>query len=291
MKKPKLTEEEKKKKNRDWAREYRKKMRADPEYVAEQKAKAKARLEKKMADPEYVIRKREADRASKGRYRRNRPDRIRLSKAKSRQKNRKRIAEGEAKYRQRVKADPILLAAQQKRDREYLSRPEVRERKREIARAVRTKQRQDPAFILLRRIRSRTRKICRLFKLGNIPKVNKERFVDYFGTAPEVVVAHIESQFTSGMTWESYDKTWHIDHIIPISAWNGDKNLLVRLNHYKNLRPLLAAENIRKGDKMPDFFPEGVPFTPEECGWLPPEARQPTVEAVQGAAGVSGAVG
>lgn len=150
---------------------------------------------------------------------------------------------------------------------------------------------QDPEYRILHAVKSRTRSLRRLFQLGRIPRVERTRFLDYFGAEPSIVLAHIESQFTDGMTWENYGKAWHLDHIIPICRGAGNIDLLTKLNHYKNLRPLSPLENHRKRDKMPDFFPEGVPFTPEGVGWLPPKARQPTVVAVQVAAGVSGAVG
>lgn len=61
---------------------------------------------------------------------------------------------------------------------------------------------------------------------------------------------HIESQFQPGMSWENRSE-WHIDHIMPVSmAKTYDE--VVRLNHYKNLRPMWAHENLRKADKTPD---------------------------------------
>ena len=63
---------------------------------------------------------------------------------------------------------------------------------------------------------------------------------------------HIESQFLSGMNWENRH-LWHIDHIMPVSmAKTYDE--VIRLNHYRNLRPLWAYENLAKSDKTPDIL-------------------------------------
>jgi hypothetical protein len=68
---------------------------------------------------------------------------------------------------------------------------------------------------------------------------------EVLGCSFEDFIVHIESQFSPGMSWENHGE-WHIDHIMPLSmAKNYDE--LVRLNHYRNLRPLWAADNIKKG--------------------------------------------
>ncbi len=57
---------------------------------------------------------------------------------------------------------------------------------------------------------------------------------------------------------------WHLDHIVPLNSGIGNPDLLMRLNHYKNLQPLLAKENCKKNGSIPHVWPEGVPFTREE---------------------------
>jgi hypothetical protein len=70
------------------------------------------------------------------------------------------------------------------------------------------------------------------------------------GCSFEEFKSHIESQFKPGMSWENRH-LWHIDHIMPVSmAKTYDE--VVRLNHYKNLRPLWAHETRSKSDKTPE---------------------------------------
>lgn len=59
---------------------------------------------------------------------------------------------------------------------------------------------------------------------------------------------YIEEKFKDSMNWENYGE-WHIDHIIPISSAKTEAEV-VKLNHYTNLQPLWAEENIKKGNKI-----------------------------------------
>lgn len=60
--------------------------------------------------------------------------------------------------------------------------------------------------------------------------------------------SYVENKFLDGMTWENYGK-WHLDHIKPLcQAKDNDEALL--LNHYTNLQPLWAEDNLRKNRKL-----------------------------------------
>jgi 5-methylcytosine-specific restriction endonuclease McrA len=58
----------------------------------------------------------------------------------------------------------------------------------------------------------------------------------------------MESLFKEGMTWDNYGE-WEIDHIIPLSSSNSEKELN-KLFHYTNLQPLWAVENLKKKNRM-----------------------------------------
>ena len=60
---------------------------------------------------------------------------------------------------------------------------------------------------------------------------------------------HLESQFTEDMTWSNHGK-WHIDHIKPLSSFDlSNRRELHKGCNYKNLQPLWAEDNLRKGGK------------------------------------------
>ena len=65
------------------------------------------------------------------------------------------------------------------------------------------------------------------------------------------LMGHLESRFNDYMTWKNRGKHgWHVDHIIPQSAFNMENPLEQRVCFwYKNLQPLWAKDNIEKNDK------------------------------------------
>ena len=70
---------------------------------------------------------------------------------------------------------------------------------------------------------------------------------DYIGCDLRHLIAHLESQFQDGMTWENHGKNgWHIDHRVPMAS-AGSLEELVSLLHYSNLQPMWALDNLRKG--------------------------------------------
>lgn len=82
-------------------------------------------------------------------------------------------------------------------------------------------------------------------KKRNIKKAGKT--FDMLGYSPNDLFVHIEKQFLKGMSWENIGK-WHIDHIIPLNTAKNEEDL-IRLNHFTNLRPLWARDNLSKGKK------------------------------------------
>lgn len=61
---------------------------------------------------------------------------------------------------------------------------------------------------------------------------------------------HLEIQFKPGMTWENYGQ-WHVDHKLPCASFDlTDPAQQKACFGYKNLQPLWAEENLRKGDRI-----------------------------------------
>lgn len=83
------------------------------------------------------------------------------------------------------------------------------------------------------------------------------RWEDLVGYTADRLKCHLEKQFILGMTWENHGPYWHIDHIIPVSAFNFEKPEDIDFKScwaLKNLRPLLAKENLSKWNKLTEHF-------------------------------------
>jgi len=78
------------------------------------------------------------------------------------------------------------------------------------------------------------------------------------GYTAHQLVAHLESQFQPGMTWDNYGKFgWHVDHIRPISSFSfisPEEPGFLECWGLSNLRPLWWDENIHKKDRRPGML-------------------------------------
>lgn len=113
-------------------------------------------------------------------------------------------------------------------------------------------------FALKTRVSSMIRlNIARFTPTGR--KRRGTRTEEVLGYSVETLCAHIEAQFTEGMTWEKLlAGEIHIDHIVPVSFFKaGDPDSLEfgACWALENLRPMWAKENIAKGAK---YDPEDV---------------------------------
>lgn len=75
------------------------------------------------------------------------------------------------------------------------------------------------------------------------------------GYTPDELMAHLERQFTEGMTWGNYGRGgWHVDHRIPLSAFNyetPDDIDFKRAWALDNLQPMWEFDNLSKGSRLP----------------------------------------
>jgi hypothetical protein len=75
-----------------------------------------------------------------------------------------------------------------------------------------------------------------------------ERLVGYTRAQ---LAAHLERQFTKGMSWANYGK-WQIDHITPAALFSFESIYDPAFKAcwaLSNLRPLWGTENARKRDR------------------------------------------
>ena len=77
---------------------------------------------------------------------------------------------------------------------------------------------------------------------------NGRHWEDLVGYTLDELKKHLEKQFTDGMDWDNYGE-WHIDHRIPLSAFNFTKPEHIGFQRawaLENLQPLWAEENLSK---------------------------------------------
>lgn len=124
---------------------------------------------------------------------------------------------------------------------------ENRERSLELRRLNSRRRRERPAQRIAGNVR---RTIGKWVKRG-IKKIAKSEVL--LGCSFDEFRRHLERQFRSGMNWNNYGRAWHIDHIIPCSAFDlTQPEQLRRCFHFTNQRPLWARSNMRKGAKVTD---------------------------------------
>ena len=70
------------------------------------------------------------------------------------------------------------------------------------------------------------------------------------------LMRHLEKHFLVGMTWGNYGQ-WHIDHKIPLAAFNFEKPSDIDFRRawaLKNLQPMWAVDNIKKSARLEKPF-------------------------------------
>jgi hypothetical protein len=122
------------------------------------------------------------------------------------------------------------------REKIYLRHNEYRKKKYDT----------DELFKLSCAIRNSVAKIARRVRV----KKGKTS-LEYLGCSLEEFKVHIESQWQEGMSWENHGfDGWHIDHIKPIDWYIKHSDDPWQANHYTNLQPLWAEENMSKSNKF-----------------------------------------
>ena len=121
-----------------------------------------------------------------------------------------------------------------------LSRKYAKENRLSINSRRKKKYDSDPLYKFEKRTRNtirdgfRSKNFHKKHKTNQILKCSFEYFLNY-----------IEKQFKEGMTFSNT----HLDHIVPVSLGETEEEIIA-LNHYSNFQPLLAKDNLKKGDKL-----------------------------------------
>ena len=100
-------------------------------------------------------------------------------------------------------------------------------------------------------IRIREKKKWQLgFRRYVIEKMPSEAYAPYFGLSIETLRQWFELQFTEGLSWENFGKSWQFDHIVPTSyfdftieqdlqlCWSFINIRVAKLEDAKPIRPV-----------------------------------------------------
>lgn len=104
-----------------------------------------------------------------------------------------------------------------------------------------------PEYAAMASMRKLVARVCERIK-----KNRRElgRTVSALGYSTVEFRMHIERQFLHGMSWANRSE-WHIDHIIPLATFDlTDPDERRAANALSNLRPIWAADNMAKSDKI-----------------------------------------
>lgn len=119
-----------------------------------------------------------------------------------------------------------------------------------ISRRIAKKYRSNTSYRIAHVLRTRL-----LHALKNNQKVGSA-VSDLGCTIPELRT-YLEARFTAGMTWDNWTTDgWHLDHIRPLASFDlTDREQLLAACNYRNLQPMWAQENLRKGSHSPILDP------------------------------------
>ena len=126
------------------------------------------------------------------------------------------------------------------------TREYIKKHRAELSQKALVKYHSDPITNL------RTRIMSRLSETITTKNPKRNKWLDVLGYSINELKSHIERLFTVGMSWENYGE-WHIDHKIPVSAFNFslvEDIDFKRCWSLKNLRPLWARDNLRKSARL-----------------------------------------
>lgn len=127
------------------------------------------------------------------------------------------------------------------------------EAKSKIAAYLRNRRATDPDYRLRGTLRSRIKAALKGEK-------RTQGTEDSIGCTIPELKQHIESLFQPGMVWGERRRSWHADHVVPLTAFNlSDPEELRTACNWRNLQPLWGSHNRKKHAMIPAPLPSWLP--------------------------------
>lgn len=105
--------------------------------------------------------------------------------------------------------------------------------------------RDDPTYRLRALVSTRINSVLRKAKRG---LRKSTQTLELLGCTVTDFMAHLEARFAEGMTWDNHGTAWHVDHVVPVAAFDLSTEEGQRAAfHHTNCQPLWAADNLSKG--------------------------------------------
>jgi 5-methylcytosine-specific restriction endonuclease McrA len=131
---------------------------------------------------------------------------------------------------------------------------EYRQRKADDIKEYKERIRLLPHVRVMNALRSRLASMVSAYKQGRAHLTSKS-----IGCSAKELCAWLEKQFDSTMNWDNYGTHWHVDHIVPLSHFDlTNQAHRMRANHYTNLRPLEAQQNMSRGNRIEGAIQMGL---------------------------------
>lgn len=148
----------------------------------------------------------------------------------------------------KTKSDPLKREAKNQKHRiayKKLSKEQKRLRQKETNERNKLRYQTDIQYRIRRNLKG---------TLANAIKYQRARkkcqTIESIGCGADFLKAYLEARFQPGMTWDNYGTAWHIDHVKPLASFDlSKKSEQLKANHYTNLQPMWAKENLSKGKK------------------------------------------
>ncbi len=105
---------------------------------------------------------------------------------------------------------------------------------------------EDPLYKF--KINTRSMIYCSFKRYNSKNYVKSQKTEEILGCSMDFFAEYISSLFQEGMSLSNHGE-WHLDHIIPLASANTEEEI-IKLNHYTNIQPLWAADNMSKGKKI-----------------------------------------